>query len=54
MYQLDLFKSTSDDFLYSEIQKVRTSMDKRSRAIFALLNELQDQVLKIQEKKDKK
>jgi len=42
MNQLDLFYKNSDDFLYREIQKVRNSMDRRSRAMFAIISEIQD------------
>ena len=52
MNQLDLFYKNSDDFLYREIQKVRNSMDRRSRAMFAIISEIQDQLLKMQEKKE--
>lgn len=50
MRQLDMFKENSSDYLYGEIQKMRNSMDRRCRAIFALISEMQDQLLKMQEK----
>lgn len=53
MQQTDLFRSNTEDFLYGEIQKVRHSMDKRSRAMFSLITELQDQLLQLKEKERK-
>ena len=50
MQQLGLFPQNSDDFLYNEIEKIRSSMDRRSRAMFALITEIQDQVIQIKEK----
>lgn len=51
--QLDMFRNSTDDFLYGEIQKIRNSMDRRSRAMFAIITEMQDALLKIQEKEKK-
>lgn len=51
--QLDMFHSSSNDFLYGEIQKIRNSMDRRSRAMFAIISEMQDQLIKMQEKENK-
>ena len=51
--QLDMFHSSSNDFLYGEIQKIRNSMDRRSRAMFAIISEMQDQLIKMQEKETK-
>jgi hypothetical protein len=53
MNQMDMFYNRSEDYLYSELQKVKGSMDKRSRAIFALIAELQDQVIKMKEEKNR-
>jgi len=53
MQQLDFLNSSTESYLYSEIEKVRHSMDRRSRAMFALLSELQDQVISLQNDKDK-
>ena len=47
MQQLDFFTNTKEDFLYMEIEKIRNSMDKRTRSIFALISELQDQVISL-------
>lgn len=47
MQQLDLFNNSREDFLYGEVEKIRTSMDKRTRSIFALITELQDQIISI-------
>lgn len=53
MQQLDFFHKNSEDFLYSEIQKVRHSMDKRSRALFSLVSELQSEILTLREQQQK-
>ena len=47
MQQLDFFNNSKEDFLYGEVEKIRTSMDKRTRSIFALIGELQDQIISI-------
>ena len=47
MQQLDFFTNTKEDFLYMEVEKIRNSMDKRTRSIFALISELQDQVISL-------
>lgn len=52
--QLDLFHNTETDYLYSEIEKVKHSTDKRCRAIFSLLSELQDQVIFLKNELSKK
>ncbi len=53
MEQLNLFeKNNGEYYLYAELEKLRNSTDRRCRAIFSLLTELQDQVIKMQEKKD--
>ena len=53
MTQLDMFKENSSDYLYGEVEKIRNSMDRRCRAIFALISEMQDQLLKMQENEGK-
>ena len=50
MKQLELFERNSEEYLYGEIQKIRTSVDKRSRAMFALITEIQEQLMNLQEK----
>jgi len=49
MKQMNLF---NDSYLFEELQKVRTSMDKRTRAIFSLLAELQTEILNMKEKNE--
>jgi len=50
MQQMDLFDKTKEFFLYGEIEKVKTSMDKQRRAVFALLAEMQNEIIKLKEK----
>lgn len=50
MQQLDLFYSDANTYLYSEVEKLRNSTDRRCRAIFSLLTELQEQVITLQQK----
>lgn len=52
MMQLDLFNNSKEDYLFSQMQKLENSMDRRTRSIFALITELQDQLLEL--KKEKK
>lgn len=54
MYQADMFRSNNEDFLYGEIEKIRHSVDKRSRALFALITEIQDQLMNLRELQDQK
>lgn len=49
MHQMDLFHTSSEDYLYGEIQKTKKTMTSSFRALFALVTELQTQVLNIQE-----
>lgn len=53
MRQMDLFHTSGEDYLYEEITKIRSSMDRRSRAIFSLIAEIQDQIVGLKEKKEK-
>jgi len=41
MFQQDLFNKSSEDYLYSELNKTQNSMERQFRAVFALLTELQ-------------
>ena len=53
MKQLELFeKNNGDMYLYGELEKLRSSTDRRCRAIFSLLTELQNQVITIKEKNE--
>lgn len=52
MRQMDLFRSSAEDYLYGEVAKIRDSMDRRSRAIFSLISEIQDQIVHLKEKKE--
>jgi len=54
MQQLDLFDKTPEFFLYGELEKVKTSMDRQRRAIFSILSEMQEQILQLKEKGEKK
>lgn len=44
MQQLTLF---SDSYFFDKQQKMEASMDKRFRALFALVTELQSEIIKI-------
>lgn len=50
MTELNILKENSSDYLYGEIEKIRNSMDRRSCIIFALINEIQDELMKMKEK----
>ena len=52
MIQLDMFNNSKEDYLFGQMQKLENSMDRRTRSLFALISEIQDQVLEL--KKDKK
>lgn len=45
--QLDMFASSSEDYLYSQLESLKYSMDKRFRALFALMTEEQKEVMNI-------
>jgi hypothetical protein len=47
MYQLDMFNNSREDYLYNQVQKLENSMDKRTRSLFALISELQDEVMQL-------
>lgn len=53
MEQLDFFYNDDKSYLYGEIEKLKNSTDRRCRAIFSLLTELQDQVIKLQKEEKK-
>lgn len=51
MQQMDFLKEQNpENYLYGEIEKLKNSTDRRCRAIFALLNEMQDQILSMKKK----
>lgn len=50
MQQTDLCRSTTEDFLYGEIQKIGHSMDNGLRTMLSLIVELQDQLIQLKEK----
>lgn len=54
MQQLDLFDKTADSYLWSELQKTKTSMRKQLCDIFALLTEVQNKLKQLEEKDEKK
>lgn len=49
MQQLDLFQTNSESYLFNEVEKIRKSLDKRSRAMFALIGEMQEQLILLQD-----
>lgn len=49
MQQMDFLDQNNEIFLYNKLERVEHSMDKRCRAIFSLINELQDQILQIKQ-----
>lgn len=53
MQQLDFFDKDSNLFFFGELEKMRTSIDRQRKAMFAILTELQDEVLKLKEEKQK-
>ncbi len=51
MNKLDLLgKNDSSIYLYTEMEKIRSSMERRHDALFTLIKEIEDQLLLIQEK----
>jgi len=54
MKQMDLFYKNEELYLYGEIEKLKNSTDRRCRAIFSLLTELQDQVLSLKNNEEDK
>lgn len=52
MNQMDLFDKTHDFYFFDQLQKVKTSMDKRTRALFSLMSELQNEILNLKEKNE--
>jgi hypothetical protein len=50
MYQLDIFDKNHESYLYSEIEKLKNSTDRRCRAIFSLLTEIQNELIFLKEK----
>jgi len=52
MNQMDLFDKSHDFYIFSEIQKMKTSLDKRTRALFSLMAELQNEILNMKEKNE--
>ena len=52
MQQLDFLTDSSVDYVYQELQKTNNSMDRRCRAIFSLLKELQDKIIRLEEEKN--
>lgn len=59
MQQMDMFSNSSEDYLYGELQKTKHTMSKSFRALFALVTEMQTQIMQMQqvpkeEKKERK
>ena len=51
MNKLDLCgKTDHSHYLYTEIEKIRTSMEHRQDALFVLIKEIEDQLLLMQER----
>jgi len=51
MQQLDLFDENNQYFFLTELEKVRNSVERQRKAMFAILTELQDEILRLKEKK---
>lgn len=45
--QLDMFNSSSNDYLYNQVETLKLSMDKRFRALFALMTEEQKEIMNL-------
>lgn len=52
--QLDLFRDTKEDFLYSQIQKVENAMDRRTRSIFAMITEMQTEIIELKKNNERR
>lgn len=45
--QLDMFCSTESDYLYSQFQNLKYSIDKKFNALFALMTEDKKELMKM-------
>lgn len=52
MQQLDFFNNTKEDQNFLEICKMRESFQRQLRALFAIITELQTEVINLREKND--
>lgn len=48
MQQMDMFRSSGEDYLYGELQKTQHTMSRSFRALFALVTEMQTQIMQMQ------
>lgn len=44
-----MFSNSKEDYLFNKIQQVEGSLDRRTKSIFALISELQDQVIELKQ-----
>ena len=49
MQQMDMFNTSGNDFLFSEINKTQNSMNRQFRALFAIVTELQKKYNELKE-----
>lgn len=47
MIQMDMFSNSKEDYLFNKIQQVEGSMDRRTKSLFALISEIQDQLMEL-------
>jgi len=50
MQQLDLFDRNNEFFFLTELEKVKNSVERQRKAMFAILTEMQDEILRMKEK----
>lgn len=53
MYQPDLFRTTSEEYFFSELNKTQNSMNRQFRALFAIVTELKKDYIELKEQKKK-
>ena len=51
--QLDMFYTDKENYLYTELQKIQSSLDRRTRSMFAMITELQDEIIRLKQKEEK-
>lgn len=54
MIQTDMFEKDSASYLWSELQKTQSSLDKVRRGVFVKVNELENLILEVQSQIKKK
>lgn len=50
--QLDMFYTDKENYLYCELQKIQSSLDRRTRSMFAMITELQDEIIRLKHKEN--